>query len=110
MTLHRHSLRVLAADMLGSLGTLTLSAAGWCAHCWRRLTTRPAQPSAPTVPAMPRQRDVTVDDDTLELAQHEALCALLRVHGYMPTPVAAAAEIVALEAAWRSPAAEVEGR
>jgi hypothetical protein len=78
---------------------------------WLLIRYCPSSPSsAPTVRAMPRQRDVTVDDDTLELAQHEALCALLRVHGFLPTPVAAAAEIVALEAAWRSPAAEVEGR
>jgi hypothetical protein len=102
--IHRYSLRVLAADLIGSLGNLALSAYA----AWVDRQPAPEPPAEPTVPDLPRQRDVTVDDATLEAAADEAVTAILRQVAPALTPVSARAEIVALEAMWRAPSAGVE--
>lgn len=66
-----------------------------------------SEPMEPTVPDMPRQRDVTVPAATVELAQHDAIRALLRLRGY-PWTVEALAEVRALETLLMAPAAEVD--
>lgn len=105
MTHLLRNLTIWAVDMAASVGLVIL-------ECWRGPVPPEVVANHPAggrpAPTIPRQRDVSVDDETLELAQHEAIVAVARRHRVLPMPVEALAEVVALEHKWLSPAAEVD--